>query len=435
MRVSLAGPAMVEAFTVGRIIGVALPAFGPAGGVGIALAFLMVSLIYMTRSGFPGVVRLNQIQMTIGYGGFCVALAGAMILFKDLVSPNTSASLSFAGLAATICIARLKITHDVSTRKYLAGLDPKVAPRQTADLLGLSAVGVAVLSFTASGIFSLMNGAFSGDGGAFPNAFGGASTFGFTFLATLSLFMANAFYQFVDVTQWQRLLSLTVDKEKFSETCSMFRTNIITGGLCSSLTWILAIMFGFFLRTIFPDPTISAYDVLPMFFVKLLENGSDLAGPLLFLFVAALVAIMFSTLDAIVAATAFTVQEDLLGIESVKASLLLARSATVLVVFLQLIFYLLLSVASGDRIDAVLYICWSFQLSMLPVVFGLIMGRAGSYPARIASMAAGCLGALAPLAFGTAADAYEISPTAAIAFSAFVYLICGGGRRQSEAVP
>ena len=433
--ISLAGPAMVEAFAVGRMIGVAVPAFGPAGGVGLALAFLSISLIYMTRSGFPGVVRLNQVQMTLGYGGFCASIAGVMILFRDIVPSNTTAILSLAGLISALCVTALKIMHDINTRKYLRRLSSPSPPPQTLDLLGLSAVGVAALSFMISGLFSLMNGAFSSNGGAFPAVFGGVSSFGFTALATLSLFMANAFYQFVDVTQWQRLLSLSVDRERFAETSNMFRSNILTGGLCSALTWVIAIIFGFLLRALFPEPTVSAYDVLPTLFLRLLESGSGFAGPLIFLFVAALVAIMFSTLDALVAATAFTVQEDLLGIESVKASLLVARAATIFVVFVQLLFYLVLSEASGDRIDAVLYICWSFQLAMLPVVAGLIFGRAGSYPARITSMAAGCVGALIPLMYGSAEDAYEISPTAAIVLATAAYLVCGGGRRQSEAVP
>ena len=431
--VGLAGPAMVEAFTVGRSIATAVPAFGATGGVGLALAFLAVSLIYMTRSGFPGVVRLNQIQMTLGYGGFCVAITGSMLLFIDRVSPSAVFWLSITGLVVTIVIAALKVRHDWLTHQYVAKMAAGTAPRQTLDLLGLSAVLLAVGAFAVSTVVSL-SGVRGDIAEGLPSFYGSSESYGFTALATLSLFMANAFYQFVDVTQWQRLLSLAVDKGHLAETARMLRSNVLTGGLCSALTWVIAILFGLFLRSLFPDPDADAYGLLPAFVGILVENSAGWGGPVLLITVAALLAIMFSTLDAIVAATAFTVQEDLLGVESGKTSLTLARTVTVCVVLLQLGFYLAVGAVAADRVDAILYICWSFQLAMLPVVVGLLLGRAGSYLARIASMLAGCVGALLPLILGVADRAYEVSPTAAIVCAVVVYLLFGGTKRQAKVV-
>lgn len=430
--VGLAGPAMVEAFTVGRSIASAVPEFGAPGGVGLALAFLSVSLIYMTRSGFPGVVRLNQLQMTLGYGGFCMAVAGSMVFYLDRVSPSIVFWLSTSGLAVTTGIAVLKVRHDWLTHQFIGKMAASTAPRQTFDLLGLSAVALGVISFALAAFLSLTN--VSGEvTDAFPPFYGSSDTYGFTVLATLSLFMANAFYQFVDVTQWQRLLSLAVDKDHLEETARMLRSNVLTGGLCSALTWVIAILFGLFLRSLFPTSDTDAYTLLPAFISILLENSAGWGGPLLLVAVAALLAIMFSTLDAIVAATAFTVQEDLLGVESGSASLTVARAVTVGVVLLQLGFYLAVGAVAGDRVDAILYICWSFQLAMLPVVIGLLLGRAGSYAARIASMLAGCVGALSPLIFGAPDQAYEVSPVAAIACAGIVYLLFGGAKRQAKA--
>lgn len=431
--IGLAGPAMVEAFTVGRSVAAAVPDFGAPGGVGLAIAFLAVSLIYMTRSGFPGVVRLNQFQMVVGYGGFCIALAGIMVWSIGRVGPSVIFNLSVGGMLTTIAIGVLKVWHDIASYRYVSLMLPDEAPKQTHDILGLSAVMIGIGSFAVAAV----NAATSDVGTVAAVAWFGTGTgtsngYGFTLFATVSLFIANAFYQFVDITQWQRLLSIAVDQKKLSETAKVLRSNVVTGGICSSMTWVLAILFGIFLRSLFPAEDTDAYGLLPALLSELLVNSAE-TGFLLFILVAALLAIMFSTLDAVVAATAFTVQEDVIGIENGRGSLGWARAITVFVVILQFAFYIAVSTAAGDRVDAILYICWSFQLAMLPTVVALLSGRGGSFFARVASMLAGCVGALSPLIFGAPEKAYEISPTAAVLAATTFYLLFGGWRKPSLA--
>ncbi len=423
--VGLAGPAMFEAFTVGRAFAISMPPLGPTGGAGLALSFLAVSLIYMTRGGFPGVVRLDQLQMTLGYGGFCAAFAMALVLFADRLGKSVTVWISLACLLAAILMALIKIAYDIQSWRYLARTGAKDLPKPTRDLLGLSAVGIGVVAFIWSTAHGLgLQGPMAV---SFPSYAAKSFSFGFSALATLSLLVANGLYQFVDVTQWQRLLSVAVDRDSLGAVVRVLRGNVLVGGFCSALTWVIAVAFGAFLKGVFPDPGTDPYALLPSFITLVLATPSSLAGPLLFVFAAGLVAIMFSTLDALVAATAFTVQQDVLGGDRPQ-SLMKARIVTTVVLVLQLALYLLVSELAKDRVDAVLYVCWSFQLAMVPIVALLIMGRAGGHAVRILAMVAGAAGALTPLFLGRAELAYEISPWMAVLASSAVYLVFGGWR-------
>jgi hypothetical protein len=431
--VGLAGPAMVEAFTVGRAIGAAIPTFGDVGGAGLALGFLAVSLIYMTSGGFPGVVKLNQFQMMFGYGGLCASIAGLMLMSMNKVGSTTTFSLALCCLLASVAMLVIKIRHDRQTHLYLYAFHSDSGTKQTLDVMGLAASSIGAIAFLIVVIISYFSVSTDPIDAQKPAWLGTSTGYGFTLLATISLFVANAFYQFVDVTQWQRLVSLSVNKNNLSQSAAMLRSNILNGGIGSSLTWVIAILFGVFLRSLFPDPDANPYTLIQAVIAEVLQFEGAWSGPLIFILVASLLAIMFSTLDAIVSATSFTVQEDLIGIDRARASVFLARTLTVGVVFVQLMFYLGIGFLAGDRVDAVLYICWSFQLAMMPVVAGLILGRGGSYPARFISLISGATGALLPLMLGTPDRAYEISPIMAFSAALVAYVLLGGAKKLPTA--
>ena len=141
---------------------------------------------------------------------------------------------------------------------------------------------------------------------------------------------------------------------------------------------------------------------------------------------------MFSTLDSLVAATAFTVQNDVLPSFGNNRSLFTARIATAFVIVIQLILYLAISEYAKGRVDAVLYVCWSFQLALLPVVVGLLFGRGGRYWSRVASIVAGCIAAVVPLSLDIPDRVYELSPWLTVLVATTVYFVTGGARKIPE---
>jgi Na+/proline symporter len=428
----LAGPAMFEAFTVGRTIVAAAPNLGSSGGAGLALGFLAVALIYMIRGGFSGVVKLEQLQLAIGYGGFNVAFAGALYLNSDRIGNRQAILLAVICLICTVIFSIAKLWYHLKVRTYLANFPANQAAGQTRDVLGWIACLLGMASFLAVLIW-------------LPQTEGIASklatesglpihiNFGFTALALLSLFVANAFYQFVDVTQWQRLLSIRPNTENLAETGKILRSNILIGGICSSLTWVIAVAFGVFLKYLYPDQ--DPYSVFSHFAGEVAKSQAKASAWLLFVFIAALIAVMFSTLDSLVAGTSFTVQNDILSgywKSNSPGAVALSRISTVLVVLLQLAFYLIVSEVSGERVDAVLYVCWSFQLAMLPVVFSMLLGRGGTGWSRVAAMIAGAIAASLPLILNVADRTYEISPWLTVMASGTVLVVLGGFKRPRE---
>jgi hypothetical protein len=425
--VGLAGPAMFEVFTVGRIVASVTPQLGEAGGAGLALAFLSVSVVYMLWAGFPGKVRLDQIQLTLGYGGFCLAFALTLFLLRPQIGDAVTIWLGMIGALAASVIFILKFVYDLRTRQYLANILNGRIDRGR-DVAGMLAGVLAILAFLVPVVAAITH---PGPATGFSSMGFIVSkfSFGFTLLATVSLFIANGLYQFVDVTQWQRMLSIAVDRNDLAASARMLRSNIVVGGICGALTWVIAVAFGVFLRAMFPDPATDPYSLLSAFISSIATQSSPLAGPILFIFITALVAIMFSTLDALVAATSFTVQQDILAGRGGVAG---ARMITLGVIIAQLAFFLIISDAAKDKVDAILYICWSFQIAMVPTVVALLSNKGGSPARRFISLAAGACGALTPLLLGVPERSFELSPLLALAGAASVFLLSGLIPRRSN---
>lgn len=423
--VGLAGPSMFEAFFVGRTIAASVPIMGNAGGASLSLIFIFVAVIYLIRGGFPGVIRLDQLQLLIGFGGFSISFALILNIFASRIGYEVSFILNSICFAVVLVMVWCKYSYDRRTAKYMISLTNN---KPSLDYLGIISAILSLSSFAYSAFNSFRQiDSFDYTLFSFASA---NSNFGYTALATISLFIANATYQFVDVTQWQRLLSITVNPSDIPATIRVFRGNLIVGGICSACTWIVAVMFGIFLRYMFPNPDTNPYGLVEAFISELASQQGLISSIAIAIFVASLVAIMFSTLDSLIASTSFTVQNDILSPLNKKyKSLTLARVSTVLIVVLQLVFYLSISEVSGDRVDAVLYICWSLQLALLPVVVALLRKRSGPYWSKILSMLAGCIAALIPFGIGSPELTYEISPWLTVLVASIVYMVLGGANR------
>ena len=139
-----------------------------------------------------------------------------------------------------------------------------------------------------------------------------------------------------------------------------------------------------------PDPS----NVISGLLARLVSNG-DAVGA--FLLVTSLLAIMFSTLDALCSAVSFTVQNDIFR----QKRVLVARFVTRLILIVYIAYYLFMRAATGEKLDAILYASWSLQIGLLPAVVVALGNR--RYPAAaILSIVGGTFGALLLLFMGMA---------------------------------
>lgn len=394
--VAISGPAMFEAFFTASVIERAskdVPGFSTTA---LAILFLGFSAIYMLRGGFAGAVRLDRIQLATGYFGFVllVSLSLYSILGRQHDGIVAALALLLTGCSTAIFVGRISHSRSVGRNDPFAFVCTGAAliPPIVVLFLSISSENASFDNIQFEKYF-------------FPDTF--------SWLAILSLFVANALYQLVDVGQWQRLLSVDPHARSLVESRTLISTSIRNVALTSPITWVIAIVFGILLKVISPEA--NAYEASYLLVDHILGVPGQLKLWLLGALIVSLVAIMFSTIDALISATSFTVTNDIFHrkIRS-QYDVAIDRWATLGTLALQLFFYLFVKKLAQDKTDAVLYLCWSFQIGFTPAVLFAILKRDIPESVLILSLLAGVVGAAAPLALLGPDAIYEYSPWCAL---------------------
>ncbi len=246
----------------------------------------------------------------------------------------------------------------------------------------------------------------------------------FTIPALVSLFVANAFYQLVDVGNWQRILSVDTEmKGGESTTKNLHYKDVLAAslnniGISSPLTWVVAIIMGLCAKLI--NINSQSEDAMKLIIKYILSTRDSSSQILLVLLITSMVAIMFSTIDALVSATSFTITNDIFE-ESKKLELNVHRRITVGVIIIQLVFYLFISSIAKDSAPSILYLCWSFQIAFVPAVISSLFNIHQKQSTLLSSILGGCLAAFLPLYIAGPNSVYEWSPMLAL-FGSIVFL-------------
>lgn len=407
----IAGPAMFEASFVAELLSAQLSGEGVRQNnyKNLFYIFISISAVYMVYSGFSGVVGTDKAQLTIGFVGFCFVFASLIVVLS-----NTNSDASFyIGLICSLFSVAIFATNFIADRALRV--------RDWNAFLTTAFGVVAFVGATSCVYFGDLQGSVSF--GSFV-----AAGFGepFSVLAIVSLAIANGLYQLVDVGHWQRLLAVhagTEDKKKARRTLAL---STLTVGIYSPLIWALAVIFGLMLRHLFPDG--DAWTIVSVL-VSYFESSGYLGAIGALVFVAALTAIMFSTLDSLISAVSFTVHDDiLLNISEKFRSVFWARAITLLVVVGMANYYLFMKRATGDQFDAILYLSWSFQIALVPAVLSTFLLPSTGFVIT-GSLIAGCVGAAWPIVRGSPETVFEQSPLLALLASSLMFLILDLGRR------
>jgi hypothetical protein len=401
---AIAGPAMFEAFFTASVVERAAKQSATVSASALAVLFLIFSAIYMLRGGYSGAVRLDRIQLATGYVGFVALLSILLMTLNG--SPNSTPTNALTALAV-ICTIGVFVGRAIHART--------VGQR---DIFGLTCTGVAVLLSASPLVFSLSSSKPALSPSLSELFFPGS----FSPLALFSLFVANGMYQLVDVGQWQRLLSLQPPSGDIQRARSIIRSSLRNLALTSPLTWIIAIVFGMTLKLLSADA--NAYDATYLLTDYIVSLPAPVGQIALACLLVSLVAVMFSTIDALVSATSLTITSDVFGRKPGDSPKIgFDRFITLCVLVLQLGFYLMLKELALDKTDAVLYLCWSFQIGFAPAVVAALWRVDVGQSRIILSLLAGTIGAWLPLVILGPDSVYEYSPWAALLLSSMV-VVC-----------
>jgi hypothetical protein len=408
---AISGPAMFEAFFMAAVVERASRTNAIFSTTALALLFLAFSAIYMLRGGYSGMVRLDRIQLATGYFGFTLLVS---LLLYTLLGRGSDTAIAILAVMLAICamgifVARIIHSKRVNRPDPFAFVCTGLAAASTLVVLAVSILSIQ--STTPSmNLFNFF----------FPDSF--------TWLAILSLFIANGLYQLVDVGQWQRLLSVDPTAVSVEESRRLIAASLVNVAWTSPLTWVIGIVFGMSLKAISLDA--NAYDATYLIVDHILALASPLNLILIGVLIVSLVGIMFSTIDALISATCFTITSDIFNRrpgDSPKIGF--DQLVTLATLVVQLVFYLIVKHLAQDKTDAVLYLCWSFQIGFAPAVVAAIAKWEIKEIFLVLSLIAGALGAAVPLLVFGPDSVYEYSPLFAL-LGAAVLLALGVNKKS-----
>lgn len=401
--IAISGPAMFEAFFTASVVNLSTGTENFPNIV-LASAFIIISALFILRGRFRGSVFLDQLQLATGYLIFVVFLS----LFLLIATTRTN-SISILMLLFILFLSTLGISIS-RTWHFNRSIEPDFLAKFSLTVTWLATTTVIVVFILVFFSHQPLSNSSLQLGIFFPSIF--------SFWSLVSLFVANGLYQLVDVGQWQRFLSAS-EKEKLSETKILLKNSLWSIAITSPLTWIIATIFGISIHLIIPEG--NAYEATYLAINFILKSQSFLSPVLIFLLITSLIAIMFSTIDALITATTFTVSEDitkqLFYVQENKNNLNLDRWATIVATVIQFGIYLFVQWVAKQHADAVLYLCWSFQIAFTPAVIAALFEWKLKGQIIIRSMLFGIIAACFPVFFIGPETVYEYSPFLALLFS------------------
>ena len=398
----ITGPAMYEAWFVGntitRLIADAGSPTDPATFITqytilFFVCFVAMAAAYMLSGGFTAIVSTDSFQLAIGYGVFSIVLGRLLYQIGHDGNPLPAAILTTLLLVISLALLAFWLRtfrHAKRTADwYLSASTLSLGTLIYAVVLTL--LLVTPREPTQSAISTETWILFASE-----NKLG--HPFGMGLVMLLNLLVANALYQLADIGQWQRLAAVQYDAAVREKSRRTIAKAIRVTMAYSSMTWIVAIVFGMCLRYLKADTATDPYDAIAKFLLHYQQFEGVWGQAIVLLMLLAFVAVMLSTLDSLVASIGFTIHNDwLLPLGERFKGVGVARAVTSVLLVLACGGYLLASEYVTNFAE-ILYACWSMQIALVWIVI-LSLRKSGpriSGVVAIVSLAAGMLGAIAP---------------------------------------
>ncbi len=258
----------------------------------------------------------------------------------------------------------------------------------------------------------------------------------------LSLIILPLLWQFVDMTNWQRVLALKTNGEaNQSAGVEQLKKGLYLYAVESPFTWILFLLLGILVVAVLPDVGASG-DPLTGIPRVLLASPNHTDHFMAYLFIVSVIAIMLSTVDSVMAAAMFTFVYDTYPKSAAalehreaesprmndRAILGVARLFGVVVLYAAAGLFVFFDATGrgGDLFIGTLFAFYTAQLSFGPAVIGAIFLK--TPPRNLMVLGSILVGALAGVGCGLYAtffnSSYQWYPVVlSISLSTVVYLL------------
>lgn len=356
---------------------------------------------YIAYGGQLSSIRTDQLQLIISY----IGIFGLMLFFCYLLILNGTHISGALTISFLILIIYIPVVLLVRKFKFINFSEKDSKGNKIINVVLNTAIVILLTLVAGISIFQLTKSDFEF---SINNLF---NIEGFGIPGLISLAILPLCFQFVDLSNWQRLLSVKTDDESDSE--GLFK-NIRKGlkiyAIESPFTWIVFIFFG--LLTVSSLPNFSFQDLL-IDLPKSLINSGDLIQEFFgFAFIVSVLAIMLSTVDSFIIAIIFTFVYDSYGktrklIDSkneiaiktnykriINAGKVFGLITILLGVFLFVLFDKKIP-NGGELFINLLFAFYAAQLSFFPLIFGILFfQKQPSTFWALSSMVSGAVGGI-----------------------------------------
>ena len=363
--------------------------------------FILFVAIYLFKSGQMSSIRTDQLQLTFTYFGiFGIVIYLLYLIFSkgSSIGGELSWGLLFISFLASIILFIRKakfVSLGSSFNKVLNALI-------TVFFLTVVVLSVLIIvnnsqSYTISNFFNLE---------------------GFGLAGMLSLIILPLSWQFVDLTNWQRLLSVKM-QEPSTEINQNIKKGLLNFAIESPFTWILFIVFGLLITVSLPSWKFE--DILIDFPRQMINSNIIIEQILGYAFIVSVISIMLSTIDSFIMGISFTyiydlnpqsrkILENKKGIDIGTTAKILNKGKffgffAVLISLVLFVFFDKNIKGGGEIFITLLLTFYSAALSFLPLILGMLYLK--HRPKQNWALASMLVGAIVGISIGCYAALYN----------------------------
>lgn len=331
---------------------------------------------YITYGGQISSIRTDQLQLIIAYAG----IFGLILYFMYLSLINNILSIDILPISYVILVIYIPIILFIRKFRFIKLSEVDSFVTRTLNLYLNIFISLLLIFLFLFSIYNLFKSDLSFNLSGFFNIEG------FGIPGLISLTILPLCWQFVDLTNWQRLLSVKADtKDEIESLHKNIRKGLLIYSIESPFTWIIFLFFG--VLTMNALPQFSFQDLLIDIPKQLISSSNIIHNFFGFTFIISILSIMLSTVDSFVVGVIFTFVYDSYSKTRIvldskdnevikknyKSITRAGKAFGILLIFFGMVFFVIFdkNIANGGEMFINLLLAfYSAQLSLFPLVLG-----------------------------------------------------------------
>lgn len=370
----------------------------------IVLVALLFVFGYIAYGGQLSSIRTDQLQLIISY----IGVFGLMLYFFYLLLSNNVNITGSLSLSLLILLIYIPIVLFYRKFRFVKFSEENSKINKIINQTLNFAVSILLVLILGIATYKLLQSGFN------FNISNLINVEGFGVPGLLSLMLLPMCWQFVDLTNWQRLLAVKPTTQNNTDSLHQnIRKGLLIYAIESPFTWIIFLFFG--LLTVSSLPHFTFQDLLIDIPKQLINSGNVAQESLGYTFIISVLAIMLSTVDSFIIGIIFTFVYDsysktrnLLDSKNeteIRTNYNSITNAGRIFGLAAILFGILLFVIfdkkvpnGGELFINLLLAFYSAQLAFFPLILGILFLK--KHPSALWANASMIIGAIAGIAVG-----------------------------------